>query len=37
MDFEIIRPGPGRLIRALIDELKIIETVNNMVRLFVVK
>lgn len=32
MDFEIIRPGPGRLIRALIDEIKIIETVNNMVR-----
>lgn len=32
MDFKIIRPGPGRLIRALIDELKIIETINNMVR-----
>lgn len=32
MDFEIIRPGPGRLIRALIDELKIIETINNGVR-----
>lgn len=32
MDFEIIRPGPGRLIRALIDELKIIETINNTVR-----
>jgi hypothetical protein len=31
MEFEIIRPGPGRLIRALIDELKIIETINNMV------
>lgn len=32
MDFKIIRPGPGRLIRALIDELKIIETINNTVR-----
>ena len=32
MEFEIIRPGPGRLIRALIDELKIIETINNTVR-----
>ena len=32
MDFEIIRPGPGRLIRALIDELQIIETINNRVR-----
>ena len=32
MDFEIIRPGPGRLIRALIDELQIIETINNQVR-----
>lgn len=28
MDFKIIRPGPGRLIRALIDELKIIETIG---------
>ncbi|MCL6590257.1 MAG: IS1634 family transposase [Firmicutes bacterium] len=32
MGFEIIRPGPGRLIRALIDQLKIIETINNTVR-----
>ena len=32
MDFEIIQPGPARLIRALIDELQIIETINNTVR-----
>ena len=29
MDFEIIQPGPGRLIRALIDEIKIIPTING--------
>lgn len=32
MDFEIIQPGPGRLIRALIDELQIIEIINSRVR-----
>ena len=32
MDFEIIRPGPGRLIRVLIDELQIIEAINNRMR-----
>lgn len=32
MDIEAINPGPTRLIRALIDELRIIETINNMVR-----
>lgn len=31
MDFEIIQPGPGRLIRALMDEIKIIPTINAMV------
>ena len=32
MEFEIIQPGPARLIRALIDEIQIIETINNSVR-----
>ena len=31
MDFEIIQPGPGRLIRALLDEIKVIPTINVMV------
>lgn len=32
MDIEAINPGPARLIRAIIDELHIIETINNMVQ-----
>ena len=32
MDVEVINPGPARLIRAIIDELRIIETINGMVR-----
>lgn len=32
MEFEIIQPGPARLIRALIDEIQIIETINATVR-----
>lgn len=32
MEFEAIRPGPARLIRALIDELQIVETINRNLR-----
>ncbi len=31
MAFDIIQPGPGRLMRALIDELKIIEVIDDRV------
>lgn len=32
LNLEVIGPGPGRLIRALIDEIRIVETINAGVR-----
>jgi transposase len=31
MDFEIIQPGPGRLIRAMMDEIELVPTINAIV------
>ena len=32
MDFEVIQPGPGRLIRAMMDEIELIPIINSTVR-----
>ena len=32
MDFEVIQPGPGRLIRAMMDEIDLIPIINSIVR-----
>ena len=32
MDFEVIQPGPGRLIRAMMDEIDLIPIINSTVR-----
>lgn len=32
MDFEVIQPGPGRLIRAMMDEIELIPIINSIVR-----
>lgn len=32
MDFEVIQPGPGRLIRAMMDEIELIPIINSSVR-----
>ena len=32
MDFEVIQPGPGRLIRAMMDEINLIPIINSTVR-----
>lgn len=31
MDFEVIQPGPGRLIRAMMDEIDLISIINSIV------
>ena len=32
MDFEVIQPGPGRLIGAMMDEINLIPIINSTVR-----
>jgi transposase len=32
MDFEVIQPGPGRLIRAMMDEIDLIPIINSTLR-----
>jgi transposase len=32
MEFEVIQPGPGRLIRAMMDEIELIPIINSSVR-----